>query len=360
MTLDVVVNRFAWIVPVTAVSLFVVAAMGAEEAKEAPKEEKKPVAKKEVAKPSADDCYAAPEGGVDELVKFIEALETIRPTNARDKFAHRQKAPVALRAAADKILELEKDKESDASKKATGVILRLDARRIAQVEADEQREILGKLTEYLSSKELARDDIGLAFNVGRALEYADAQEVAAEAYETFGKIFSDSDDEQLSSIGEMFAGSARRLKLVGKVLELKGTKLDGTKFDVAELKDKVVLVDFWATWCGPCRDEFPNIKKAYEKYHEHGFEVVGVSIDQERTSVEKYVEKQEVPWITLHEKDDAGKNPATKRYGIFGIPAMFLIGRDGKVISITARDRELPRLLEEQFGDVEATDDAES
>ena len=360
MVFTVVVNRFTWIVPVIAVSLFAVATMGAEKAKEAPKEEKKPAAKEEAAKPPADNRYAVPEGGVDELVKFIEKLEAFRPNNARDDFAYRQKAPAALRAAADKILELEKGKESEASKKASGVLLQLDVRRIAQAEEDEQREILGKLTDYLSAKQLARGDIGLAFNVGRALEYADAQEVAAEAYEAFGKIFSDSTDEQLSSFGEMSSGSARRLRLVGNVLELKGTKLDGTKFDVAELKDKVVLVDFWATWCGPCRVEFPNIKKAYEKYHEHGLEVVGVSIDQDRKSVEDYVEKQEVPWITLHEKDDAGKNPATKRYGIFGIPAMFLIGKDGKVVSITARGNELPRLLEEQFGDIEATDDAES
>jgi peroxiredoxin len=181
-----------------------------------------------------------------------------------------------------------------------------------------------------------------------------------EAYEAFGKIFSDSEDEQLSSFAEMLAGSAGRLKLVGNVLELQGTKLDGTKFDVAELKDKVVLVCFWAADCHSCRSEFPNIKKSYDKYHEHGFEVVGVSIDREREKLEAYVEEKQVPWITLHEKDNAGQNPATKRYGIFGIPTMFLVGRDGKVISIAARGNELTRLLDEQFGDVEATDGAES
>lgn len=360
MLSSTVVKRFAWIVAFASAPLFVVAANAAEEAKEEAREAKKPAAKQQADDPPVKDRYAVPDGGVGELIEFIEGLESFRPTTPRDDFAHRRKVSAALRAAADRVLELEKDKKSEASTKASGVLLRLSVRRIGQMETDEQRETLGKLTEYLSTKQLAREDLGLAFNVGRVLEYAGAQEVATEAYEAFGKIFSDSADEQLASFGEMFAGAARRLKLVGNVMELQGTKLDGTKFDLAELKDKVVLVSFWAADSSSCQAEFPSIKKGYDKYHEHGFEIVGVSIDRERKTLEEYVEEQQIPWITLHEKDNAGQNPAARQYGIFGIPAMFLLGRDGKVISITARGRELPRLLEKEFGDVEATNDTES
>lgn len=147
----------------------------------------------------------------------------------------------------------------------------------------------------------------------------------------------------------MMAGAARRLSLVGKPLELSGTKLDGAKFDIQDLKGKVVLVDFWATWCGPCLAEYPNIKKAHEKYQAQGFEVVGVSIDEDREALETYVKEKNLPWITLHEKDAGGRNPATNHYGILGIPAMFLVDREGKVVSIRARGEELNRLLETQF-----------
>lgn len=353
-------KRFVWIVPFTASFLLATVATAAEKAKDASKETIKSSAKKEAGKPEAKDRYAVPDGGVDELVKFIETLEAFQPATARDDFAHRQKAPTALRAAAEKILELEKDKETEASRKASGVLLRLSARRIGQMEADEQREILGKLTDYLSTHKPAREDVGLALNVGRTLEYADAKEVAAEAYEAFAKAFSDSTDEQIASFAEMFAGAARRLKLVGEILELQGTKLDGTKFDLAELKGKVVLVGFWAADSYSCQAEFSNVEKGYEKYHERGFEVVGVSLDREREKLEAFVKEKQVPWITLHEKDNPGQHPAAKRYGIFGVPTMFLIGRDGKVISITARGNELPRLLDEQFRDIEAADDAKT
>ena len=194
---------------------------------------------------------------------------------------------------------------------------------------------------------------GLAMQLANAFEnLPGGEQVAAEAYKTFGPLFARSGNEQIRSMGESFAGTMRRLSLPGHPMEIKGTLLNGKPFDQKTLAGKVVLVDFWATWCGPCVAEIPNVLEQYEKYHDKGFEVVGVSLDEDREALEKFVAEQKIPWPILYEKPEGEgwRHPLSTYYGISGIPTVILIGRDGNVITLNARGEKLGEQLDKIFG----------
>jgi len=125
--------------------------------------------------------------------------------------------------------------------------------------------------------------------------------------------------------------------------------LDGKAVTLADFKGKVLLIDFWATWCGPCRAEMPNVIKAYNRYHAKGFEVLGISLDRPN-DVEKltsYIKEKAMPWRQVHYKE--GQNEVATAYGVEGIPHTVLVGKDGKVVRIGLRGAALDKALERLF-----------
>ena len=139
--------------------------------------------------------------------------------------------------------------------------------------------------------------------------------------------------------------------LPGKEIVIEGTTLDGKAFDWKQYADKVVLIDFWATWCGPCLAEIPRLKTLYEKYHDQGFEIVGISVDRVLESLEKELEKHQFPWTILVDakREEANQRTMGNRFAISEIPRCILVGRDGKVITIEARGEKLEAELERLF-----------
>jgi len=122
-----------------------------------------------------------------------------------------------------------------------------------------------------------------------------------------------------------------------KPLDLKYTAVDGTAVDLSKMRGKVVLVDFWATWCPPCRGEVPNVVAAYKKYHDQGFEVVGVSLDENKDALLAFTKENGMVWPQYF--DGKGwSNEISKGFGINSIPAMWLVGKDGKVLTTNARE----------------------
>ena len=170
-----------------------------------------------------------------------------------------------------------------------------------------------------------------------------------------------------TAVRDEAARHVRVLEVLSQPIDLTFTAVDGTDVDLGKLRGKVVLVDFWATWCGPCRAEIPNVVAAYSKYHNKGFEVVGISLENaslapadspEETTVKlekarkkltSFTAAHAMPWPQYFDGKH-WKNSISQKYLINAIPATFLLDKEGRLVSTHARgqalDREVGKLLE--------------
>jgi thiol-disulfide isomerase/thioredoxin len=124
--------------------------------------------------------------------------------------------------------------------------------------------------------------------------------------------------------------------------------LAGEPLSIARFKGKVVLVDFWATWCGPCVAELPNVLAAYNKYHDKGFEIIGVSLDQNGDDLKSFLKEKGMVWPQYFDGKGWGSKLGQK-YGIDSIPATFLLDQEGKIVAKGLRgpalDAQLAKML---------------
>jgi thiol-disulfide isomerase/thioredoxin len=129
--------------------------------------------------------------------------------------------------------------------------------------------------------------------------------------------------------------------VVGKAFPaITGTTIDGKPFNLSAWKGKVVLVDFWATWCKPCVRTMPGVIAAYGKYHASGFEVVGISLDQDLDDLTGFIKENQMPWPEICD-GQGWDTPNAAKLAIHGIPAPFLIAQDGTLIAADLDGQDL-------------------
>ncbi len=126
--------------------------------------------------------------------------------------------------------------------------------------------------------------------------------------------------------------------------------ISGKKISLKDYEGKVVLLDFWATWCAPCLREMPSVIDLYKEYHDDGFEIIGISMDKDMEQLESYIEENSIPWKQIF--DGQGWNSSLgKIYAVDVIPTTFLLDRDGKIYRKNLRGESLEEAVKELVED---------
>ncbi|MCB1069828.1 MAG: TlpA family protein disulfide reductase [Verrucomicrobia bacterium] len=131
---------------------------------------------------------------------------------------------------------------------------------------------------------------------------------------------------------------------IGEVLEIDFESTQGQTIDLGKMTNQVVLVDFWASWCVPCVRTLPGLVDLYEQYHARGFEILGISLDEDEDSFNAMLEKQGMTWPQYFD-GEGWENKIAATYGIQAIPATFLIGKDGTIVKVDPSEQELADYL---------------
>lgn len=251
--------------------------------------------------------------------------------------------------------ELQASKRAGVPQLAARFQLQQEVEGLPALDEAGQKALIAKIIEQI--KTVSKEDgaalqftIQLAMSAGEMLQRTNSP-IAVSSFAAIVDAIKERKDERLADLVTSLEGTVRRLQLPGNPILVEGKTVGGEAFNIDSLKGKVVLVDFWATWCGPCVAELPHLQELYTAYQPKGFEVVGISLDTDKAELESFIKAREVKWpILFEESDGAGwGNKIASHYGISAIPTMILVGRDGKVISTSLRgpalDEELEKLL---------------
>jgi len=215
------------------------------------------------------------------------------------------------------------------------------------------------LTKAMQAREPGSVLLQLTARFGRYMEETQNYQQASNAYELIAQGYAKSTNPELKQMADKTVENGRkRVSLIGRPFVVNGVKADGTPFDWSQYRGKVVLVDFWATWCGPCVQELPHIQKAYENYHDRGLEVVGVNLDHQPQALQNFFKYNTLPWTTVVSEDPNAmgfNNPLAVACGVETIPFVVLVNGEGIVVALHARGSTLEEKLTQLLGPAGST-----
>jgi thiol-disulfide isomerase/thioredoxin len=151
------------------------------------------------------------------------------------------------------------------------------------------------------------------------------------------------------NLAEGAAAQLAKVQIIGRPLDLQFEGIDGSPVDLADLRGKVVLLDFWASWCPDCVRETPTVRSVYQKYKDKGFAVIGISLDKDRQAMSNYIAKKLIPWPQYFDGKGWGNDFAT-RFGVRAIPELWLINQRGEVVATDVSANQLEAKLSQMIG----------
>ncbi|HZW35268.1 MAG TPA: TlpA disulfide reductase family protein [Isosphaeraceae bacterium] len=198
---------------------------------------------------------------------------------------------------------------------------------IQGLDANEQEEFAASFSESLAQSAVGAGEVGVA------------RQVYALLLSRFG---------ESPNLRQKVEGELKRLDQVGKPAPaVVAEDVQGQPFRPAAYRGKYVLIDFWATWCGPCIADLPRLQAAYQSYHDAGFEIIGVSLDESKQAVVDFVKARRLPWRQIH--NTGGSADLVDAFGVRSIPANYLIDPEGTILRLDLRGKALDQTLSRLF-----------
>ncbi|HJT79484.1 MAG TPA: thioredoxin-like domain-containing protein [Gemmataceae bacterium] len=206
-----------------------------------------------------------------------------------------------------------------------------------------QEQWVARLTKFVQDYPRAEDTPDALLQLGWVSEFMNKETEAKNWYQQLVSNFADAPQAKKAD------GAHRRLEIEGKPMELTGPTLAGGAFDINQLRGKVVVVYYWASWNDQCASDFAKLKALADKYGGQGMELVTVNLDAQAKDATDFLARSPLPGTHLFQPGGLDSSPLALQYGIMGLPTLFLVGKDGKVLSRTVQVGTLDESVKQQL-----------